>query len=105
MLYLPIKPEPNQRFSCVLDNQNCTFELYQRYDRLYANVYVNEEAIVLGSVCLDCVSIVQKATTAFTGFLSFMDVLGTDAPQWEGLGDRWQLVFLSEAEVNAIVSA
>jgi len=102
---LPVKQEPNQRFSVVLDDQNCTFELFQRYDRLYANVYVDDSAIITGALCLDAVPVVQVATTKFSGFLCFIDSLGNDAPQWEGLGDRWQLVFASAQEVAQIVSS
>lgn len=105
MLLLPIKPEPNQRFSVVLDNQNCTFELYQRYDRIYASVYIDETPLITGVICLDCTSLMQTSTTAFSGFLCFVDTLGNEPPQWEELGTRWQLVFFSAREVAEIVSS
>lgn len=105
MVIIPVNAEPNQRFSIVLDNQNCTFELYQRYDRLYATMYVDDVTIISGVICLDCVSLIQTATTAFSGFICFVDTLGNEPPQWEGLGDRWQLVFFTAQEVAEIVSS
>ena len=105
MEIIPVNKEPNQRFSIVLDGQNCTFELYQRYDHLYATMYVDETAIISGVVCLDCVPLIQVATTRFSGFLCFADTLGNADPQWEGLGDRWLFVFIPDSEDLSDVSS
>lgn len=99
---LPIRPEPNQRFSVVLNNQHCTFELFQRYDHLYMNMYVGEEPIITGIVCLNRQDLIQIATTSFVGFLWFVDLLGDTDPQWEGLGNRYQMVFATPEELTEV---
>lgn len=91
--FLPVKPEPNQRFSVVLDDQNCTIELYQRFDHLYANVFVDDNPVILGAVCLDRAVITMIDQNKFRGDLYFMDNLGTNDPQWEGLGERYSLLY------------
>lgn len=103
MIELPVKAEPNQRFSVVLNNQDCTIELFQRYDRLYLNLFVNDAPVVLGVVCLDRVNLAITSSPLFKGFLYFADTLGDSAPQWEGLGSRYWLIFAREEEMVEVV--
>ena len=105
MVIIPVKKEPNQRLSVVLDDQNCTIELYQRFDRLYANVYVDDDPVILGVVCLDRLEITEIDQNKFRGLLCFMDTLGMDAPQWEGLGDRYLLTYSPDSDKTDAVSS
>jgi len=104
MFFLPVKNEPNQRFSVVLDDQNCTIELFQRYDHLYLNLFVDDTAVVSGVVCHDRLDLVAVDTLAFRGMLYFADVQGNSDPQYEGLGTRYCLVFVPEGEIIKDVS-
>lgn len=104
ILFLPVRPEPNQRFSIVLNDQNCTVELFQRYDRLYLNLYVDDTAVVSGVVCLNQQNLIIPTTTKFIGYLYFADTLGNSAPQWEELGTRYELIYASPEEMTEVVS-
>ena len=104
MLFLPVKNIPNQRFSAVLDNQNCTLEIFQRFDRLYLNLFVDDTAVVLGVICHNNLGITAVDTLAFRGMLYFTDVQGNSDPQYEGLGTRYCLVFVPEGEIIKDVS-
>ena len=103
--YLPIKPEPSQRFSIVLDGQNCTIELYQRFDHLYVDLYVDDTPVTQGLVCLDHVAIPQLSTNLFKGLLFFLDSLGFEDPQWEGLGDRYKLIYCPVEDIIDDISS
>lgn len=107
MQVLPLADLPSQSFISILDNQNAGISLYQRHDRLYMDVSLDETVIAAGCVCLDAMPIVQQST-AFRGVLVFIDTLGNEPPQWDGIGGddpRWVLVYLTDAEAaeNALV--
>jgi hypothetical protein len=42
---------------------------------------------------------VRSAYLGFVGDLMFQDLQGTDAPTYDGLGSRFQLVYLDATEV------
>lgn len=106
MLEIPLQTLPAQSFVTILGEQNVEISLYQRYDRLYMDVTLDETQIAAGCICLDAVSIIQHATP-FSGVLIFIDTLGNEPPQWNGLGGdspRWVLYYLTATEAeNALV--
>lgn len=106
MFEIPLQALPAQSFVTILDEQNVEISLYQRYDRMYMDVTLDETQIAAGCVCLDAVSIIQHSTP-FSGVLMFMDMLGNEPPQWDGLGGdspRWVLYYLTATEAeNALV--
>ncbi len=104
MLFLPVKKEPNQRFSVILDNQNCTIEIFQRFDHLYLNLFVDDVAVVQGVLCHNNLGITAVDTLAFRGMLYFTDVQGDSDPQYEGLGTRYYLIFVPEGDMVSNVS-
>lgn len=99
MTIIPLIAEPSQQFQIILDGQECTISVYQRNQRLYLDLDVDATRIVTGAVCLEGVSVVQKAQSQFTGSLHFVDTQGRAAPEWMGLGARWLLVYASAGEV------
>ena len=100
MLEIPLQKLPAQELQVLLDDQPCTLTLRWRHWRLYADLYVGDEAAVLGAVCLDGQAVNQSPSTVFSGKLVFVDTLGSDAPKWEGLGDRWALLYLTAEETE-----
>ena len=106
MLEIPLQTLPAQSFVTILGEQNVEISLYQRYNRLYMDVTLDETQIAAGCICLDAVSIIQHATP-FSGVLIFIDTLGNEPPQWNGLGGdspRWVLYYLTATEAeNALV--
>lgn len=101
MLEIPIQQLPAQSFITILDEQNVEISLYQRFNRLYMDVSLDENVIASGCVCLNYVSVIQHKT-AFRGALIFADTLGDTAPQWDGLGDggRYVLFYLTQDEAE-----
>ena len=54
--------------------------------------------IVSGGLCLNLQPVNPFPSAYFTGKLYFLDMLGTEPPQWEGLGSRWVLFYLLDGE-------
>lgn len=47
-LNIPIVAVPNQSFSVVLEQQNCKINLLTRGDIIYFDLFLNNQAIILG---------------------------------------------------------
>lgn len=104
MLEIPLQPIPSQELQVLLDNQPCTITLRWLGERLYAGLLVGDEKVFDGCVCLNAQYVNQYPSTLFSGHLIFLDTQGREAPRWDGLGDRWALVYLTEEEsgVNCV---
>lgn len=98
MVIIPLKQIPAQRLQVVLDGQNCTIALYWRWGRVYCDLSVDATKISSSIVCLAMQPLPPFSTLDFKGQLCFIDTLGNEHPQWQGLGERWQLMYLSEGE-------
>lgn len=109
MLELPLEATPNQELLITLDDQDCVVAVYQRGTRLYLDVAVSGQIVRQGAICQPGERIVQGATAAFRGQLYFVDQRAQPdqqaAPQWEGLGTRWRLYWLTPEEVEALRTA
>lgn len=109
MLELPLEATPNQEFLIVLGDQDCTIALYQRGARMYLDLAVSGQTVRRGAICQAGEGILQGATDAFAGQLHVVDERSQPdrqaAPQWEGLGTRWRLLWLTPAEVEALKTA
>jgi len=101
MLEISLQALPAQSFITILNEQNVEISLYQRFDRLYMDVTLDETLIAAGCVCLNYVSVIQHETD-FRGALIFADTAGDTAPQWDGLGEggRYVLFYLTEDEAE-----
>ena len=103
---IPVRPEPNQTFQVVLHDQDCSLRIYARNmadgsEPLYMDLYVDEQPIFYGTLCKDALVLPLYDYMPFEGGLLFVDMNGAEDPQWSGLGTRWQLVYLTQAEVTA----
>lgn len=99
MIQVPLTPTPGQRLQIVLDDQNVTLTLRQKGERLYIDLDVGTARVMSGAICNDRCNVKQYKTMAFSGGLYFVDTQGNEAPQYFGLGTRWGLLYLTEAEV------
>lgn len=102
MLEIPLSSFPNSGFKVLLDNQECTIALYQKGLRMYMDLYVGTQDVSLGAVCLNAQMIVQVAQNAFTGNFMFVDLEGDKAPQWDGLGTRYILLYFTKSELEEV---
>ena len=103
MLYINIQPLPAQTFQVVLTGQECTISLYQRIGRMFLDLAVGDVRICRGAVCQIDTDVVQNATLNFAGQLRWIDMRGDNAPQYDGVGERYFLTYLTPGEVEAIV--
>ena len=105
MVEIPLQPIPAQRLNIVLDDQNCTIHLFWRWGRCYMDLSVDDTEIFTGAICQNMQAVNQSPSIYFSGSFYFIDTLAEVAPQWDGLGDRWRLLYFSAGETPASVAA
>lgn len=102
MLFVPLQQVPNQAVSVILSNQSCQVNVYQKFFGLFMDVYVADTLIIGGVLCQNLNRIVRSAYLGFQGDLGFWDTQGTGDPYYTGVGKRYQLVYLTPAELTSI---
>ena len=104
MLELPLEATVNQQFLVTLGEQDCTIALCQRGAAMYLDLSAGGVTICRGAICQPGMGIVQRATAAFEGQLYILDERSRpdeqQPPQWQGLGTRWKLCWLTPEEVE-----
>ena len=103
MQQIPLQPVPNQIVKTILENQNVQLFLYAKAQGLFCDVNANGVDIVTGVLCMDGVVIVCAQYNGFLGNLFFVDTQGSNDPTYDGLGGRYQLVFMTDVEYAAVV--
>lgn len=93
--FIPITPVASQSFTVQLGGQNCAINIYQLSTGLYFDLAVNGSDIVNTMICLNLVGLIREDYLGFIGQLVFVDTQGTDDPTYDGLGTRFQLVYIS----------
>lgn len=99
MIQIPLQAVPSQALSVNLDGQSCYIAVYQRYTGLYLDLYLDSTLIIAGVICQHLNPIVMEAYRGFSGDLTFYDTQGSSDPDYTGLADRWQFVYLSASEL------
>ena len=100
MLTVPIKPVPNQTVTVQLGGQNCQLNIYQQLYGLFMDVYVNNTLIIGGVICENVNRIVRNSYLGFIGDFVFVDTTNEAFdPDYTGLGSRYLLVYLEQADL------
>lgn len=99
MQIIPLQAVPNQSVNVTLATQACRIAVRQTYYGLFVDLYVNNVAVIVGVAALNLTRIVRDTYLGFIGDLAFVDMQGSSDPDYTGLGSRYQLVYLSPAEV------
>ncbi len=105
MQIVPIQPIPNQTLQAQLGGQAVTLNVYQMAYGLFVDVYVGTTLIIAGVIALNATLIVRSAYLGFDGDLEFLDtqsLTNPSDPVYTGLGSRFQLAYLSAAEIAAL---
>lgn len=97
-IQIELQALPNQKASVLLDDQECEIQIRQMGNSLYATLKVDDETIFQNVLCPLATPLNGFEVLGFKGALFFLDTKGHEAPQWEGLGDRWLLFFASESD-------
>ncbi|WP_290371932.1 hypothetical protein [uncultured Parasutterella sp.] len=98
MIQINISALPWQEFSVVLDGQNCVISLRQVAESMYCNLTCNGVDIFKGRKICNGTPINTYPSPNFKGRL-MIDTLGNSDPQYEGLNERWILVYANDGEV------
>ncbi len=102
MQSVPLQPVPSQSTKVVLGGQNCQILIYQKPQGCFVDINADGVDIVVGIIGRDAVPLVCREYTGFVGNLLFMDTQGSDDPSYEGLGSRFDLVYLTADEYALI---
>ena len=94
MQIIPLQAIPNQTLQVQLAGQNCAVNVYQLSTGVFVDLYLAGTVIISGVVAQDRNRIVRDAYLGFTGDLSFIDIQGTQDPDYTGLGGRYVLCYL-----------
>lgn len=99
MQLITLQPSKSQIVNVILNSQNCKLKIHQRSTSLYMDIYINDRAVALGVLCLNCNFIVRYKYLGFSGDLVFVDTLGSSNPEWSGIGERYKLYYLSPEDL------
>lgn len=105
---IPIQAVASQVLSVQLSNQDCTIKLYQTDPGLFIDLYVSEQLIIGGIICLNGNRIVRSNYLGFSGDLLFIDLVGNEDPEFvpgsTDLGTRFELVYVTPDEIGQAVT-
>lgn len=99
MKTIPLQAVPSQTLSVLLNQQNCQIAVYQKTTGLYFDLSINDAPIVKSVICRDRTRLVRQEYHGFTGEIAFADMLGTNDPDFTGLGGRYVLVYLEQSDL------
>lgn len=100
---VPLQPVPSQQLQIVLGGQNCQIAVYLRGVNLYVDTNVNGVDISVGVLAMNMVPLVPTVYLGFAGNLVFLDTQGTSDPTYDGLGSRYQLLYLTASDYAQLV--
>ena len=99
MMLIPIQPLPNQSLQVQLGNQPCTIQLNQTLYGLICTLYISGTLIIGGVLCENLNRIVRSLYLGFIGDLVFYDTQGSTDPVYQGLGARYQLIYIEASDL------
>jgi hypothetical protein len=99
MKSIPVIAVPSQTLNITLNNQPLKLSIYTLATGLFMDVLLNNTKIAAGVPCLNNNKIVREAYSGLIGDFMFTDTQGTNDPTYDGLGDRYQLIYLEAADL------
>lgn len=99
MQQIPLAAIPNQTLQVQLGTQPTVLNIYQMAYGLFCDVIVAGETIIAGVTCENLNRIVRSTYLGFVGDLAFVDTQGSTDPVYTGLGTRYLLLYLEEADL------
>lgn len=101
MQLVPLQAVPNQTLQVQLAGQACALNVYQLTYGLFVDVYVNNTLVIAGVIAENLNRIVRSLYLGLVGDFAFIDTQGATDPVYTGLGARYQLLYLEEADLPA----
>ena len=103
MTEVPLIATPNQELAIELEEQDCTIQVRQLGNYTYLTLWVDSTLIVENAICMPGVAILQGYIQGFKGNLVLVDSSDANSrhvSDYTGLGSRFLLLYLTEAEVH-----
>lgn len=94
MQTIALQPVPSQQLQVVLGGQNCQIAVYLKGENLFVDVNSNGVDISIAVIARDVIPLVPTTYLGFVGNLIFTDTQGSSDPTFDGLGSRYQLVYI-----------
>ncbi len=102
MLIVPLQAIPNQTVTTTLDGQVTQINVYQTYNGLFTDIYLENTLIIGGVICENQNRIIRSVYLGYSGDFAFIDTQGSNDPDYTGLGSRYFLTYLTAAELAAV---
>lgn len=101
MLIVPLQAIPNQTVTTTLNSQVTQLNVYQTYNGLFIDVYLENTLIIGGVIAENQNRIIRSAYLGYSGDFAFIDTHGSNDPDYTGLGIRYFLTYLTPEELSA----
>lgn len=90
---IPLSATPSQTLNVVLGGQNIRIDVQQRRTGVYLNVWQNDTQVVAGALAVTGTYIIRADYLGLPGDFAFIDLQGSDDPDYSGFGSRWVLYY------------
>lgn len=101
MLIVPVQALPNQTLQSQLGGQAIILAIYQTTFGLFMDVTNNGVLTIAGVICENGNRIVRDVYLGLIGDFAWFDTQGTNDPIYIGLGSRYVLIYLEDADIEA----
>lgn len=98
MQYIELQQIPSQEFNIVLAEQNCKIKIYQKDNKTFSSLYIDDIVIWEGVLVHSFVNFKPFNYLNFKGVLVFIDLFGVDDPNFNDYNTRFQLIYMSDEE-------
>lgn len=100
MRVVPLQAKPAQSISVVLGGQSCKIVLRHKSTGLFFDLYIDDRPVVLCRICLDRTRLIRQKYFGFSGDLFFVDTQGTNDPEYNSIGTRYLLMYVTDEEMS-----
>lgn len=98
---VPLAAVPSQTESITLGGQQCQIAVRLLGDTLYFSLSINNTPILVNHACRNRTRmLLAQQYSGFQGDFVFVDTQGDHEPEFTGLGGRYVLLYLTQAELN-----
>lgn len=98
-IIVPLQAVPSQVLGIQLASQNFQVSVYQKSTGLFFDLALDTADVVVGVLAHDRVRLVRSAYLGVVGDFTFYDTQGSSDPDYTGLGDRFQLLYVEASEL------
>lgn len=93
MATIALNATPSQEITCTLSGKSCRIWIRQLSTGLYMDLWLNEQPLIMGAICLTEVDIIRNPASPLPGKLYFIDTNGSADPVYTDLGSRFLLQY------------